>query len=185
MTSIVFIKIRVQSSSLNFLIQYYSIWIHSNKKLNPFHSLKTCSVYRQSENLPRTRFSEVTSDINSWNVAFIKSRADTSTYLHWDVGYEQPSLRNRAQDVQKLFITPGQHRHVNNNFLPICLHKDSCHLSWPFFVCFVTKLQLIYKQFNLIWLLRNVQFYSIFWPCLVNSRHQYIPRKFLEIPRNS
>ena len=115
MTSIVFIKIRVQSSSLNFLIQYYSIWIHSNKKLNPFHSLKTCSVYRQSENLPRTRFSEVTSDINSWNVAFIKSRADTSTYLHWDVGYEQPSLRNRAQDVQKLFITPGQQWHVNNH----------------------------------------------------------------------
>ena len=36
-----------------------------------------------------------------------------SKYLHGNVGYEQPSQHNRAQDVQKLFITPGHHRHVN------------------------------------------------------------------------
>ena len=75
-----------------------------------------------SENLLSTRFSEVTSDNPSWYVVFIKNlfrppwvrpSMDTSTYLHRDVGYGQPSQQHRAQDVQKLFITPKHHPHVN------------------------------------------------------------------------
>ena len=37
---------------------------------------------------------------------------DTSTYLHRDVGYGLPSQINKAQEVQRTFITPGRHRHV-------------------------------------------------------------------------
>ena len=39
---------------------------------------------------------------------------DTSTYQHRDVGYDQPSQHNRAQDMQQRFITPGQHPHVSD-----------------------------------------------------------------------
>ena len=42
-----------------------------------------------------------------------RQSTETSTYPHRDVGYEQSSQRNRAQDVPKLFITFGHQWHEN------------------------------------------------------------------------
>ena len=53
----------------------------------------------------------------------VQPSMNTSTYLHRDVGYGIPSQTNRAQDVQRTFITPGHHRHVNlmvTAFFEIC-----------------------------------------------------------------
>ena len=74
-----------------------------------------------SENLPSTRFSEVISDsvLGMWHPSRTDNGGrktlllvDTSAYLHRDVRFGQPFRRNRAQDVQKLSITPMHHRHL-------------------------------------------------------------------------
>ena len=77
-----------------------------------------------SENLPSIRFSDVKSDMNlrMWyssrlddNGCRICVSTDTSTYLHQDAEYGQPSQRHSAQDVQQHFITPRQDRHLNTS----------------------------------------------------------------------
>ena len=43
----------------------------------------------------------------------VRPSMDTSTYLYRHVGYGIPSQTTRAQDVQRTFITPEHHWHVN------------------------------------------------------------------------
>ena len=49
----------------------------------------------------------------------VRPSMDTSTYLNWDVGYGILSQTNKAQDVQRTFITPGHHRHISTTKIKV------------------------------------------------------------------
>ena len=90
----------------------------------------------------------------------VRLSTNTSMYLHQDIGYEQPSQHNRAQDVQKLFITPRHHRHINiiqGRFNSIFIgteigntkkDKDSVpNKKFPFYYC----LRIYFFEKSLYW----------------------------------